>query len=305
MTTVEQLDPELPSDAIRRTRALARDLRSDAIGYYLDLSWRMHKRLAVSHNLPERLAVSLTSYPPRYRTLARTVKSLLAQSVRPDSIILWIAHNNLNTLPGDILQLQEDGLDIRACEDLRSYNKIVHTLALPLRQFIVTADDDQYYHRKWLETLICAYRPGSKEVLCARAHRIRLDARGVPLSYSKWDSDVSEISGSSLLFPTGGGGVLYEPGIFHEDVTRRDLFLKLCPTADDVWLYWMSALNGATVRKVGLRRREITWRRSQDVALYRTVNRTANDKQIELMISRYGFPGSLESKSAFAGMDVM
>jgi hypothetical protein len=84
--------------------------------------------------------------------------------------------------------------------------------------------------------------------------------------------------------------VLYEPGIFHADVTRSDIFLDLCPTGDDVWLYWMAALNGARFRKVGPKRREINWADSQRVSLF-AVNRTANDEQIAKMMTRYGLPG--------------
>jgi hypothetical protein len=156
-------------------------------------------------------------------------------------------------------------------------------------EFLVTADDDQYYEPNWLRELVAGYRPGRKEVVCARAHRILLDSTGMPVPYFQWQSKVSAGGDERLLFPTGVGGVLYEPGIFHADVTRVELFRNLCPTADDVWLYWMAAMNGARFRKVGSRRREITWPNSQQVSLL-SLNITANDEQIARMISHYGFP---------------
>jgi hypothetical protein len=202
------------------------------------------------------------------------------------------------SLPTGVLRLQDEGLDIRLCDDLRSYNKIIHMLDLPERQFIVTADDDQYYHRTWLQDLVSAYRPNRKEIICGRAHRIRLDAQGIPLPYSQWEFNVPAGASQELLFPTGGGGVLYEPGIFHPDVTCKQLFLELCPSADDVWLYWMASMNSAVVRKAGPPRREITWPNSQNIALYKTLNRTGNDRQIARMISRYGFPPAGEALPA-------
>jgi hypothetical protein len=104
---------------------------------------------------------------------------------------------------------------------------------------------------------------------------------------------------SALLFPTGIGGVLYEPGIFHPDVTRADLFQALCPTSDDIWLYWMAALNGARFRKIGPRRRPITWFNSQHVALAaaNAGNGTGNDRQIAGMVARYGFPAAQTASS--------
>jgi hypothetical protein len=240
------------------------------------------------------LIVTLTSYPPRYPTLALTLKSLLAQSVRPDHVYLWIAVDDLAALPDNVRRLEKEGLEIRSTEDFRSFTKIIPALMSGVDGFLVTADDDQYYRRHWLRELVAGYRPGRKEVVCARAHRILLDSTGTPIPYFEWQSEVAAGSDERLLFPTGVGGVLYEPGIFHPDVTRAEVFRQLCPTADDVWLYWMAALNGARFRKVGPRRRQIIWPDSQRVSLLST-NLTANDEQIANMIARYGMPSGSSS----------
>jgi hypothetical protein len=172
---------------------------------------------------------------------------------------------------------------------VRSYTKIIPALISDPDEFLVTADDDQYYPRNWLKDLVDSYRPGKREVLCARGHRIRLADDNVPLPYFDWEFDIESSGPDLLIFPTGVGGVLYEPHIFHDDVTHSDIFLKLCPSADDVWLYWMAALNGASFRKVGKRRRQTIWPNSQRVSLL-SVNLTANDGQIANLISKYGFP---------------
>jgi hypothetical protein len=261
-----------------------------AAAEYVNLSWRRHRRQSTPHSLPGRLTVTLTSYPPRYSTLGLTLRSLLAQSVRPDQIYLWIAEADVASLPEKITRLRTDGLVIRACEDLRSYKKIIPALALGNDDFLLTADDDIYYPRHWLREIVGAYRAGRKEVICVRAHRIRLDARGMPLPYSQWENEVATGGDPRLLFPTGAGGVLYEPGIFNAEVTRTEIFRNLCPTGDDVWLYWMAALNGARFRKIGPWKKLIEWPHSQHVTLWRDINRTANDEQITNMIARYGFP---------------
>ena len=46
------------------------------------------------HQLPAPLIVSLTSYPVRFKTLPKTLKCLLNQSIIPDKIILWIAYED-------------------------------------------------------------------------------------------------------------------------------------------------------------------------------------------------------------------
>jgi len=260
-----------------------------ATALYTHLSWRWYRRSAIPHKLSSPLIVTLTSYPARYPTLALTLASLLAQSMLPDHIYLWIAEEDLPSLPENVRRLQGNGVEVRRCHNLRSYKKIIPAIEHAPGAFLVTADDDVYYPRHWLRELVNAYRPGQKEVLCARGHRIRLDDRGLPLPYHQWQLDVDSTGSERLLFPTTGGGALYEPGIFHQDVHRADIFLTLCPTADDVWLYWMAALNGARFRKVGRRRRLIHWLNSQRLTLY-SVNRVENDRQIANMILQYGFP---------------
>ena len=54
---------------------------------------------APRHRLPSELIVSLTSYPPRFKTLHLTIKSLLDQTVRPDRIILWIGRGAMDLIP--------------------------------------------------------------------------------------------------------------------------------------------------------------------------------------------------------------
>ena len=177
--------------------------------------------------------------------------SLMAQSVAPDRVDLWIAGSDRASLPDDVTGLQAHGLSIHSCDDLRSYKKIIPTLVLGDAGFLVIADDDVFYPRLWLECLVRSRRLDRNEVVCGRAHRIRLDQDGNPLPYRCWESEIPEGAGSPLVFPTGIGGVLYEPGMFHPDVTRADLFQTLCPDLDDLWLYWMAMMKGATFRKIG------------------------------------------------------
>jgi hypothetical protein len=275
----------------RHLRRLAKASIVNATAGHVNLSWRRYRRQAISHNLPGRLAVTLTSYPPRYPTLALTLRSLLGQSIRPDRVYLWIAEADFAALPEDVTGLQAAGLTIRVCDDLRSYKKIIPALESCSDDFLVTADDDIYYPRHWLRQIVGAYRADRKEVICVRAHRIRTDALGLPLPYLQWEGEVEAAEDASLLFPTSGSGALYTPGIFHADVTRTEIFRNACPTADDVWLYWMAALSGARFRKVGPRWRFMTWANSQRVALG-DINSTANDAQIANMIAHYGFPGA-------------
>jgi hypothetical protein len=119
-----------------------------------------------------------------------------------------------------------------------------------------------------------------------------LDKHGYPTKYELWDLEVGPGPASILTFPTGTGGILYPPHILHEDVDDAATFAELCPTADDVWLYWMAARNGATFRKIGPKRPFPLWIGSQEIALFNTNIRgeAANDVQISNMVDAYGWP---------------
>ena len=55
---------------------------------------------------------------------------------------------------------------------------------------------------------------------------------------------------SALNLPTGCGGVLYPPGSLHPDATDALAFLRLAPTADDLWFWAMAVRQGTPVRFV-------------------------------------------------------
>jgi len=240
------------------------------------------------------VVISLTSYPPRFKTLLPTLQSLLMQTVAADHVELWIAEADMAKLPESVLALRDAGLSIRSCPDLRSYKKIIPALAAHPDAIIVTADDDAYYWPDWLAELVAAYDPDKNEVLCHRAHQMVVDGSGNLTPYREWRFETPDNKASRSVFPTGLGGVMYRPGIFAGDIARKDLFQSLCPTADDVWLYWMASLNQARFRKVGTVKRFILWPGGQEVALFNhnVVGDDANDRQIRAMIEAYGLPAA-------------
>jgi hypothetical protein len=275
---------------LKAIRSTIKPLFMASLAAWTEMRWRC-RRAGSRHQLPSRVVVSLTSYPKRYDVLALTLKTLLTQDTAADEVVLWIAHEEMASLPPSVVELGRYGLTIRETANLRSYKKIIPTLEDYSDCIIVTADDDVYYPSSWLSDLIKQYRPGAKEVLCHRAHRSFKNADGY-LPYDSWQFEIAEPSSSDDIFFTGVGGVFYPPGAFHKDVGDVAKFLDLCPSTDDVWLNWMVRLNGWTIRKVGRRTRFYEWPGSQAVALQNS-NRGqtgGNDVQIANLVREYGFP---------------
>lgn len=265
-----------------------------------ELAWRGRPRRRAPHGLAARLIVSLTSHPPRFGTLAPTLKCLLSQSVAPDLVVLWLGEGDAERLPPAVLALRERGLTIRSTADIGPFTKIIPALRAHPGDFIVTADDDVYYGPRWLERLVAAYDPAAPAIVCQRAHRVRLDAAGRPISYANWVWQVPAPETSPDLFPTGVGGVLYFPGALPELTLDQDAFLSLSPRNDDIWLYWMERLAGLNITTLGQDSPVVNWPSSQRAGL-RMVNTTGalnNDVYVRRLFDAYGLSFDLKRRAA-------
>ncbi len=249
---------------------------------------------APRHSLPAPLVVSLTSYPARFATLDLTIKSLLDQTVRPDTLILWIAHDDAALLPEKVLALRSAGLTIDYCEDSRNFKKILPTLARFPGAFVATVDDDLYYPDHWLAGLIAAYDPAEPTVVCYRAHRLSFDEAGELAPYYSWPWSVMDEASarpSTDLLPTGNGGVLYPPGSLASEATDLDLIRRLSPTCDDTWLFFMWRRAGWSIRRVpGAKFELIDWPGSQAQSLYAAHQDGTKDKHLADMSRHFGVP---------------
>jgi hypothetical protein len=184
----------------------------------------------------------LTSYGERLtETAPYAIATLLNQSVKPDRIILWVAYKDKEKIPDVFQKLTEKGLEIRFCEDIKSYKKLIPALHEFPEDCIITADDDVYYPQNWFEQLIALHKYNPDKVICHRAHGMKVDYNHNLLPYEKWDSCIN--NQSQPIFPTGAGGILYPPRCFYKEITNKELFMKLAPKADDIWFWAMAVLN--------------------------------------------------------------
>jgi hypothetical protein len=198
------------------------------------------------------LIVSLTSFPQRITEVKYAVYSLLDQTVRPEKVILWLAGsqfpNKEHGLPGELLAFKKYDFDIRWCEDLRSYKKLIPALECFPGHFIATADDDIYYDRKWLETLWESHIDNPDCVVCQVANTVGFGVNGEIIPFTQWKRDTKGSGSPRLSVQLSGGGALYHKKYLHGDVGKKELFTRLAPYADDLWFYFMAILNRTPVR---------------------------------------------------------
>lgn len=195
----------------------------------------------------EDLIVSVTTFGQRIYDLKYTLFSLLQQTVHPEKIIVWLAQDEFSdsTLPHDLLCFKKYGVEFDYCQDIKQYKKLIPAIMKYPNKHIVTADDDIFYSRVWLEKLWKCHLRYPNDKITHRAHRVTFE-NGHMNSYSVWPKNVKDTNG--VLFPTGGAGTLYPAHTFHNDISNSELYKTLCPKADDVWFFFMGYLSKQKVR---------------------------------------------------------
>ena len=260
------------------------------IFYFACTSFTNTTKISPNHKLNKNLTVSLTAKKERFYSLHIVLKSIFNQTILPDEIILWIEKDYKNFLPERVLNFKKKGLKIFYCKNYRSYNKIIHTLRLRKKNYIITFDDDIIYHKKSIEYLVKKIKNSNENIIANRIHRIKL-IKNKPISYVNWNWNSTNTQKHKLNFQTGVYGVLYPPNCFHNDICKSKIFQKLSPTADDLWLYWMIRLNKRFVIWSGFNKRNIEIMNLNNKNLRKiNISNNNNDYQIKNLIKYYKFP---------------
>ncbi len=242
------------------------------------------------------LIVSLTTYPARINTVHKTINTLLTQSLQPDRIILWLGNSQFpqkdKQLPENLIKLKKLGLEIRYCEDLKSYKKLIPTLKNFPDDIIVTVDDDVYYENDMLESLYNAYINNPKNIYVKRAVKLELQNNNIKNISSRKYLYQHNIEPTYLNQPMGGSGCLYPPHSLNENITNTELIKTTLPTHDDVYFWSMAVLNKTKIQVVdGFDKNLYFVEGTQDVGLIHTNKANAEGITLEnaykLMINKF------------------
>ncbi len=198
-----------------------------------------------------KLIVSLTTFPARIDTVYKTITTLMQQTLKPDEIVLWLADSQFpdRKLPENLTRLQQFGLSIKWCEDIRSYKKLIPSLIEYPDDIIVTVDDDNYYDPKLLETLYSSYLKNPECIHARQAFCVNINKNLELSMHSRSYVYNSTYLPSFLNEPVGCGGVLYPPHCLDKNVLNKEQFMDIIPTNDDIW-FWGHAVKKGTRIKV-------------------------------------------------------
>ncbi|MFA1624374.1 hypothetical protein ACDY96_16515 [Rhizobium mongolense] len=191
--------------------------------------------------------VSLTTISGRLDACQKTIESLLAQTLKPHSINLYISeeahlldegisrHNPL------LAQIAELGVNVYAVPNIGPYRKQIPVIS-QLRtsgasdsSCIVTVDDDVLYPPAAIERIVEQCRSRG-EVAAHRGRRIHRNGERFA-EYSTFDVPVSVSSLENL--PNGRNGIAFLLG--HVPFDAKYLVGPvIAPTADDLWLKFVT-----------------------------------------------------------------
>jgi hypothetical protein len=198
-----------------------------------------------SSNLPE-VMVSLTTYGDRLQTVDLAIKSILAGSVQPNRIVLWLDNDTNSVLPESLVELQNLGVEIRrGIENLGAHKKYFYAFKENPNSIVITIDDDVMYPTDTVETLLKGYNAHPGCIIARRVHRMLYDSNLKILPYQQWDWEWQKGSDPRMdIIALGVGAVLYPPHPLRSDVLDADAIKAYAQPADDIWLKVNEVLKG-------------------------------------------------------------
>ncbi|UVJ40728.1 hypothetical protein [Arthrobacter sp. CJ23] len=244
-----------PAGSDRLARVTARRVRkaSKRLSAYLGMVHLRLRNTLVRDSVTGTadVVVSMTTCGQHFRTVDVALESIARGTVKPRRLILWLDDPALLTAeqPG-LRRLQRRGVEVRFSRNFGPHTKYYPCVAGgrdPVSP-LATADDDIIYPPRWLKTLVDANRRYPDMV---HGHRVSVIGTngGSITQYEAWLRRRDTRPGFNNL-AMGASGVIYPPAVQRELRNRGELFMDVCPGADDIWLHWVALRAGIPTRQV-------------------------------------------------------
>lgn len=204
--------------------------------------------------MAQKIRISFTSYPGRIYSVVKVVESLWLQTMKADDIVLWLSEEEFPNKDKDLPEqlrnmLGQNGFRVEWVSDnLKSHKKYYYALQNNAEWVVITVDDDMYYDKEMVQTLLYSYNKHRNAVSARRARVIVKEEDGLA-EYMSWDAEPNEYVDEERmdLCAIGVGGVLYPPGYGNKALFKYDDIKQLAENQDDLWLKFNQILGGIPV----------------------------------------------------------
>lgn len=222
------------------------------------------------------------------------------QTLKAEKVILVLAEEEFpdRALPAEYHSLQKRGLEILwAKKNSRSFKKLIPVAEAFPGMDVITADDDILYPPTMVQQLVDNSSSTTQSIVGHRGWSLTtVNSRLLP--YSLYVRAGASSAGPRILL-TSGAGILFPERLLRSRALRNlELAQKLCPTADDIWFWGVSVMEGWTPRCLGNHKIEPAEAQSKTPQLYQVnVMQGQNDLQLAEVINYFGLQGKLCLKS--------
>lgn len=201
-----------------------------------------------AENIP--VIVSLTSFPARIAKVWIVIECMLRQTKRPERIILWLSKDQfsgqIDDLPLELTSQIARGLEIRFVDgDIKSHKKYYYVFKEYPNKYILTIDDDLLFPSDFLNGIYETALNNPNSVIASFGSKIIWN-NTINYFEKKYEKIKPGTTGTDLFFGSGGG-TLFPPNRMLKYIDDKDNIMKLCPTADDIYLNAVARLAGLSI----------------------------------------------------------
>ena len=210
-----------------------------------------------------RVVITLTTTSRRITLCRAVLFSLATQSIRPDKVVINISRepylrdegikkeNILFTLITGIPEKLQEIFEVNWVQNTGPYRKLIPTLQrAQINDIIITADDDIFYEKDWLKSLLNNFDPESRTIHAGRVRYKRKNKFGWLTSYIYWPLIKDEVILDSDWIVTYGGGAVLCRHWFSDSIINDTSYLKIAPTSDDLWYSKICQVSGLKVKVI-------------------------------------------------------
>ncbi|MCM1182633.1 MAG: hypothetical protein NC337_04575 [Roseburia sp.] len=201
----------------------------------------------------KKVIVSLTSYPKRIRIVCKVIRTLMKQTYAPDKIVLYLAEEQFDrrSIPEELNLLTGDIFEIHWCKvDLKAHKKYYYAFQEYHDAIVITVDDDFYYSQNMIKELLSMHEKFPNAVIARRTLQMLKTNEGTLEPFVRWtagDFPCNVGQARMDLFATNGGGSLFVPELYKDEIFNVDNIVKYCLYTDDIWLKVMQVMNNIPV----------------------------------------------------------
>lgn len=229
-------------------RFIVRKMANHYIPIYL-----AKRKCSFSKERIDNLIVSFTSFPPRIDKVWMVVECLKRQTILPEKIILWLSKEQFPTkdsIPQSLWNRIDDLFEIHMVdEDLKSHKKYYYAVQKNPEKYIFLIDDDIFYPTNMLKEVWDAHLRCPDAIICRYGYQMKYDNNHTLYKYNDWRLLWHVYRGKDVFLGSGGGTLIHKQ-MMYGDICDKNLFLVMCPTADDVWLNAMAKIKETDIIKI-------------------------------------------------------